>query len=197
VSAPNDITALLARLQLGKDADAEAQLVESAYHALRAIAKRRLSAECGNNSIQVTELVNETYLRLFSAQPNSFTDRTHFFAVAAQAMRRVLVDHARRRAADKRGGGYRIVALEDGLAHPSERPEQMLAMDDALRRLAERDERAARVVELRVFSGLTNDETAAVLGVSARTVKREWRFGRAWLQAELGEGDDNGELGPA
>ncbi len=195
----DDITGLLERLQHGADKEAEAQLVEAAYGTLHAIARRHLSREKPNHSIQTTELVNEAYVRLFSANAATGRDRPHFFALAAQVMRGILVDHARRRMADKRGGGFHILPLDEGLVCSAERPSTVVALDEALRKLEQKDGRTGRVIELRFFGGLSIDETAEFLGVSPRTVKREWNFGRAWLRAELnaGTGYSNGALGQA
>ncbi|MCP5120542.1 MAG: sigma-70 family RNA polymerase sigma factor [bacterium] len=181
----------MARLQRGNDKAAESQLVAAVYGPLRAIARRRLSREKPGHSIQTTELVNEAYVRLFSKDAVHWQDRVHFFAVATQVMRRILVDHARRRMTDKRGGGMHILPLVEGLAFSPERPSEFLMLDEALRKLEQKDGRAGRVVELRFFSGLSINETAKVLSVSPQTVKREWNFGRAWLRAELSAGGNH------
>jgi RNA polymerase sigma-70 factor (ECF subfamily) len=152
---------------------------------LRRIARRCLHGERANHSLQATELVNEAFLRLVDIQQIDWQNRTHFLAMSARLMRRVLVDLARARGADKRGGGAIRVTLNeaaiDGLAPNAD----VIRLDDALKALAALDERKSRVVELRFFGGLTADETAVALQVSSKTVLRDWEFARAWLQREL------------
>jgi RNA polymerase sigma factor (TIGR02999 family) len=153
---------------------------------LRQIAARFLHRERGDHTLEPNALVNELYVRLLGAQPIAYNDRAHFFAVAAQTMRRILIDHARARVADKRGGVQQRVSLSavDGW-RPIEHSEDLLALDHALGKLEKADPRAARVVELRFFGGLTEDDVAEVLGVSPITVKRDWRTARAWLVSRL------------
>jgi RNA polymerase sigma-70 factor (ECF subfamily) len=155
---------------------------------LRRIARRCLHGERANHSLQATELVNEAFLRLVDIQQIDWQNRTHFLAMSARLMRRVLVDLARARGADKRGGGAIRVTLNeaaiDGLAPNAD----VIRLDDALKALAALDERKSRVVELRFFGGLTADETAVALQVSSKTVLRDWEFARAWLQRELRHG---------
>jgi RNA polymerase sigma-70 factor, ECF subfamily len=152
---------------------------------LRRIARRCLHGERANHSLQATELVHEAFLRLVDIQQIDWQNRTHFLAMSARLMRRVLVDLARARGADKRGGGAIRVTLNeaaiDGLAPNA----NVIRLDDALKALAALDERKSRVVELRFFGGLTADETAVALQVSSKTVLRDWEFARAWLQREL------------
>ncbi len=178
-----DITGLLGALDRG-DADAGDQLVALLYDELHGIAEAVMRGERSDHTLSATGLLHETYLRLVDAQSVGWQDRTHFLAVASRVMRRVLVDHARRRAAAKRGGGDRVT-LRDDLVAADERPFEILALDEALSRLEKRDERRARIVEMRFFSGLEVAEIAALLGISEATVKRDWRFARAWLLAEL------------
>jgi len=181
--APPEITALLRGIAKGSK-QAEAALVPLVYAELRRLARRLMSRERGNHTLQTTALVHEAYLRLAKPGGGSWKDREHFFAVAATVMRRVLVDHARAVRAQKRGGGVLPV---DG-PEPSislDQPEQILAVDAALSRLAELDERQARIVELRFFAGMTTEEVAEALHISSRTVKREWQLARAWLYGEL------------
>jgi RNA polymerase sigma-70 factor (ECF subfamily) len=152
---------------------------------LKRVARRQLARERPGHTIQPTALVNEAYLRLAAERAMDWHDRAHFFAVAAGLMRFVLVDYARRRQAHRRGSGRAAVPLESALEVADGRFHDVLAIDAALSDLAKVDERKARVVELRVFAGLTADESAHVLGVSAITVARDWRFARSWLRREL------------
>ena len=153
---------------------------------LRQIAARFLHHERADHTLEPNALVNELCLRMLGAQPIAFTDRAHFFAVAAQTMRRILIDHARARVADKRGGVQQRISLSavDGW-NPVARREDLLALDEVLAKLENADPRAARVVELRFFGGLSEEEVAEALGVSVITVKRDWRAARAWLVGRL------------
>ena len=156
------------------------------YSELRALAADFLRRERPDHTLQATALVHEAWMRLSVQDDSRWGNRAQFFALAAQAMRRVLVDHARRRRADKRGGDARRVTLATDLTPPLDSAElDLLVLDDALDRLATMDARQARVVELRFFAGLTVDDVAEVLGVSPRTVAGEWRLARAWLSREL------------
>jgi RNA polymerase sigma-70 factor (ECF subfamily) len=137
-----------------------------------------------DHTLQPTALVHEAYLKLIEQRRVSWESRAHFYCVAARLMRRVLMDHAREVKAAKRGGGLKI-PLEPSLVYSEERPGELVAVDEALARLAERDPRQGQVVELRFFGGCSEDEIARILGVSSRTVKRDWRIARAWLYAEL------------
>jgi RNA polymerase sigma-70 factor (ECF subfamily) len=157
-------------------------LVERELHQL---AHRYLSRERPGHTLQTTALVNEAYLRLVDQRRARFESRTHFFAIAARIMRRILVNHARDRAAEKRGGGVRKVSLDDAAVLSDERAEELVALDEALDTLAELDGRKARVVELRYFGGLSVEETAEVLGVHPNTVTREWGQAKAFLHREL------------
>jgi RNA polymerase sigma factor (TIGR02999 family) len=152
---------------------------------LRRIARRCLQGERADHSVQATELVNEAYLRLVDVQHVDWQNRTHFLAMSARLMRRVLVDLARSRGADKRGGGAVHVTFDEAAIGGFAQDADVIRLDDALKALAALDERKSRVVELRFFGGLTNDETALVLQVSSKTVLRDWEFARAWLQREL------------
>lgn len=168
------------------DDGARDRLFAVVHPELRQIAARFLSRERGDHTLEPNALVNELYVRLVGAEPITYNDRAHFFAVAAQTMRRILIDHARARVADKRGGARRRIGLSavDGLnavAHP----EDLIALDDLLVKLEAADPRAARVVELRFFGGLTEEEVATVVGVAPITVKRDWRTARAWLLSRL------------
>ncbi len=150
---------------------------------LKRLARRRLADERRNHTIQPTALVNEAYVRLVNERGMKWQDRAHFLAVAAQLMRFILVDHARKRRYQKRGGDQEIVSLDMDVADA--RAQSVVNIDHAIADLAKVDERKARVVELRVFGGLSVDESARLLGVSAETIGRDWRFARAWLQREL------------
>ncbi len=160
------------------------------YDALRAVAHRRLAQERRDHTLSTTELVHETYLKLVDLKRIEYAGRAHFFAVAAQAMRNILVTHARRRAAAKRGGGQVDASLDDVVIVSEERSDDLISLDDALQRLERLNERQHRVVEGRFFAGMTNEEMAEVLGVSPATVKRDWSFARAWLNRELEKDGD-------
>jgi RNA polymerase sigma factor (TIGR02999 family) len=144
-----------------------------------------MRGERAGHSLQATALVNEAYVRLVDTRQVRWQDRAHFLAVAARLMRRVLVDHARARLYQKRGGGAEKVTLVDGLAGSDEQPHDVIALHDALDALATIDERKSRVVELRFFGGLTIEETAQVLGVSADTIMRDWKLAKVWLLREI------------
>lgn len=178
------MTALLLKWSQGDEAALE-QLVPAVYEELRRIARRHMAHERAGNSLQATALVNEAYLRLVDATSVAWQDRAHFFAVAARAMRRILVDHARSRRSQKRGGLTPNVTFDEALVVSNDPAEDFAALDDALVALAQFDERKSRVVELRFFGGLSIDETASVLKVSPDTVTRDWRMARSWLQREM------------
>ena len=182
---PEQITAWLARWRNG-DEQARERLFDTVHNQLRQIATNLLQRERANHTLEPSALVNELCVRLFGGQVVSYQDRAHFFAIAAQTMRRILIDYARAGVAEKRGGGRQRVTLSgvDGWT-PISRDEDILALDQALSRLAMVDPRAARVVELRFFAGLQEDETAVALGVSEITVKRDWKAARAWLISHL------------
>lgn len=181
--ATSQITTLLLRLQSG-DKEAEDALFSIVYDELRRIAARSMGRERGDHTLQTTALVHEAYLRLVRSENIQFQAREHFFAVAAQTMRRILVDHARAHRAAKRGGGFSTSLDECTLVIP-ERPEDILALDEALLRLAELDSRQSKIVEMRFFGGMREEEIARVLGISSRTVKRDWTMAKAWLYGEL------------
>jgi RNA polymerase sigma factor (TIGR02999 family) len=162
------------------------ELVSTLYDQLHRLAEAALRSERPDHTLSATALVHEAYLRLPEPGRVQWQDRGHFMAVASRVMRRVLVDHARRRSAAKRGGGERVT-LRDDLAVVPDRTLEILCLDEALSRLEALDQRQARVVEMRFFSGLEVEEIGRVLGVSEATVKRDWRFARAWLLAELAE----------
>ncbi len=186
---PDDITELLHRFQAG-DEDVHSQLIDAVHEELRLIAARYMRREKSDHTLQTTALVNEAYLKLVNLKVANWQDRAHFFAVAARVMRRILVDHARKHVAGKRGGGLDILPLNEAIVFTPGRSSQIVQLDDALNRLAQSDERAAKVIELRFFGGLSVEESAEVLKVSPRTVKREWTFARAWLRTEFGLGPE-------
>jgi len=179
-----DITELLYRWDSG-DASARQQLMPLVYDELRRVARRSLAGQRNDHTLQSTALVHEAYLRLAGPRAMHWQNRSHFFAVAAQMMRQILVDHARRRLAAKRGGSSLTLSLDEAVALPQQTRVDLVALDDALTRLAELDQRQSQVVELRFFGGLSVEETARALGISVATVKREWAVARAWLYAEL------------
>jgi RNA polymerase sigma factor (TIGR02999 family) len=179
---------------LNRDApDAMQRLMPSVYRELRQIAHRQLASERDGHTLSTTAVVHEAYLRLADQRAATWGGRAHFFALAARVMRRVLTDYARRHRAGRRGGpDGRRIALDDadaaGMLIAAERASELLALDEALDRLARHDERLARVVECRVFGGLSTAETAEVLGTSPRTVEREWALAKGWLYQELRDG---------
>jgi RNA polymerase sigma factor (TIGR02999 family) len=185
MAPPSDITALLDDWGRG-DSRALDRLLPLVYAELRRVAARQLRHERDGHSLQPTALVHEAYLRLVGQRQVHWQNRAHFFAVSAQVMRRILVDHARRRKAAKRGDDVERVSLAQDIAAPASDAISVLALDRALDRLAGVDPALARIVELRAFGGLTVDEAALVLKVSPSTAKRDWRTARAWLVRELG-----------
>jgi RNA polymerase sigma factor (TIGR02999 family) len=178
------ITGLLRRRDQG-DRDAEEELFRHVYKKLHNIASRRIRAERRDHTIQPTALIHETYLALMQGASIEFADRMHFYAVASQAMRRILIDYARQKAAAKRSGGQQRVDLQEAHVFSLEDPDFILALDQSLDRLRQQSERACRIVELRVFGGLSLDDIACTLGVSLRTVKRDWQVARIRLYQEL------------
>ena len=187
---PGDITGLLAQWRKG-DSAVEAQIVDAVYDDLHRIARRYARMERAGHSLQATALVNEAYLRLV-ARRTSWKNRAHFFGVAAIQMRRILIDYARRERAGKRGDGVPQVTLDVNAVEPSPRAglssthlENVIAVDEALTKLAAVDARQSRIVELRFFAGMTSKEIAEVLGIGERTVDREWAIAQAWLYVRL------------
>ena len=184
-SNPGEITKLLAELRVG-GRQAEPALLEAVYPELRRRAAAYLKGERPGHTLQATALVHEAYLQIMGQQAAiDWRDRSHFFAVAAQAMRRILVDYARMRKAAKREGARAKVEFTDALAISEDRLDEVVAVDEALTRLAGWDARQCRIVEMRFFGGLTEEEIAVVLGVTSRTVKRDWKVAKAWLHGEL------------
>jgi RNA polymerase sigma factor (TIGR02999 family) len=182
-----DVTGLL-KAWGGGDPAALDQLLPIVYHELHRQAQRYLRRENPGHTLQTTALVHEAYLRLVDQRQAHWQNRAQFFGVAAQLMRRILVDYARQRQAAKRGGSAIQVPLEEGAVAAAESHVDLVMLDDALTRLAALDPQQARVVELRYFTGLGIEETAEALNISPATVKREWAMARAWLKRELGEG---------
>ena len=186
-----EVTRLLKSIRAGSQ-DARERLWEVVYEELRDVARARLGHESGGATLQPTMLVNEAILRLAGSEVENWENRAHFFGAAAEAMRRILIDRARRHAAAKRGdraGQVTLHAAEgprEFEAIAAESSSELLDLDEALRDLGRQNERQARIVELRFFAGLTNEDTARVVGLSRTTVVNEWRFARAWLQREIG-----------
>jgi RNA polymerase sigma-70 factor, ECF subfamily len=182
---PARVTALLGQLCGGNRAAAD-ELFPMIYEELRARARRFLRVGESDGKLRATEVVNEAYLRLVDQATVDWRGRTHFFAVAALVMRHVVVDHVREMGRAKRGGALRMVTLDESAGVAPEADAEVLALHDALERLATVDPRQARIVELRFFGGLSVEEVAEVLGVSKRTVEGEWTHAKAWLRVELG-----------
>ena len=167
------------------DEDALNRMIPLVQQELHQIARRCMHGERAGHSLQPTALVNEAYLRLVDVQQMNWQNRAHFLAMAARLMRRILVDHARSKGSDKRGGGAAKITFDDALVVSEEPGRDLVALDDALQALANVDERKSHMIELRFFGGLSVEETASVLRVSPDTVKRDWRFAKAWLMREL------------
>lgn len=180
----NQITEHLQDWRAG-NASALDDILPLVYVELRRIARRYRAKERGEHTLQTTEIINEAYLKLINQSENDWQDRTHFFAVASRVMRNLLVDYARTKNYQKRGDGAEKVSLEDIALFTPEPDAKILALDEALKNLAEFDERKSKIVELRYFGGLSALETAEVLGVSEITVKREWLKAKAWLYKEI------------
>ena len=181
-----DITGLLLAWRAG-DPNALDRLFSLVYDELRRIARRQLNREQPGHTLDTTALVHEAYIKLVDQTRVAWVDRSHFLAIAAQAMHRILVDYARQYRALKRGNGAERVPLDDEHAVAEERADTLLALDEALSQLAQLDDRLSRVVECRFFGGLTEEETGQALGVTARTVRRDWTKAKGWLQRALDE----------
>lgn len=182
-ASPGEVTRLLIAMQDGQP-DAEARLLTLVYDELRRLAAGYMRRERPDHTLQATALVHEAYLKL-AGQTVTWQSRAHFFGVAAQIMRRILVDHARACHAEKRGSGQAKVSLDNALLLSTAESGELLDLDNALTRLAEIDAHLARVVELRYFAGMSVSETAEVMGCSTRTVNRDWRAAQAWLRREM------------
>jgi RNA polymerase sigma factor (TIGR02999 family) len=187
-SPTSDVTRLLQQWSEGQQ-EALERLVPQIYSELRRLASGYLRGERKDHTLQPTALVHEAYIRLVDQRAVRWQNRAHFFGIAAQAMRRLLVDHARQHAAQKRGDGQKPVPLDEAFGVAAMTDRDLVALDDALTRLAEIDPQQSRVVELRFFGGLTMDETAEALHISPATVGREWMVAKAWLYAELQQTD--------
>ncbi len=191
-----DVTVLLSQLTSGNQEAAE-KLVPLVYDELKRLARSYMRRERQDHTLQPTALVNEAYLKLVRQDSVKWQSRSHFIGIAAQLMRRVLIDHARGQLREKRGGAKEVLPLNEALAFSPEQSEELVKLDEALKRLAAIDPRQSRIVELRFFGGLSGEETAELLGISVKTVKRDWSLAKAWLHGELrhGDGDVSGVLG--
>lgn len=186
---PKDVTRLLVDWGNGDQAALD-ELIPLVYDELRRMAGRYMRRESKGHTLQTSALVNEAYLRLVDQKSVQWQNRAHFFGVAAHLMRRILVDHARSRSRAKRGGGAQMVSLADQ-AVISKEVADVIALDDALKNLAEMDPRKSQIVEMKFFGGLTTEEVAEVLKVTSRTVEREWRKAKAWLNRAISKGEPN------
>jgi len=184
--ARHQITELLAEWREGNQSALD-ELYPLVYDELHRLARRYMSRERKDHTLQTTALINEAYVRMVDQKNVNWANRSHFFAISAQIMRRILIDHARRHAYAKRGGGAQQVSLEEVAALVPEQGRELMRLDEALKSLAERDPRRSQVVELRYFGGLNNEEIAGVLQVSENTVTRDWNMARAWLYQQLSE----------
>lgn len=184
MNSAGDITRLLVELRQGSP-DAADRLVPLVYKELRSLAAAYMRRERSDHTIQATALVHEAYMRLIQQHEKNWQNRAHFFGVAAHLMRNILVDHARRHCAAKHGGAHKRVPLDKVNLFSEEQYDELIALDEALVRLAKLDERMVRIVELRFFADLTVDETAEALGIAPRTVKRDWQVARSWLSSQL------------
>jgi RNA polymerase sigma-70 factor, ECF subfamily len=187
---PQEITQLLANWSQGDKAALD-QLVPLVYPELRRLAKRHMNREDPAHTLQTSALINEAYLKLVDQQNVKWQNRAHFFAVAAQVMRHILVDHARTRNYAKRGGGALKLPLDEAAALTEQRAAQLIALDDALSDLSALDGRKSQIIELRFFGGLSLEETAEVMKISPSTVQREWRAAKAWLHHAMSKMDES------
>jgi len=185
-----DVTVLLGEVARG-DQQAISKLVPLVYRELRLLAGRYMNRERTSHTLQATALVHEAYVKLVQNPPVEWQNRAHFFGIAAQVMRQILIDYARGHCREKRGEGQQLVPLEDALVFSPEKSPEYLRIDESLQRLTKLDPRQGRIVELRFFGGLTVEETAAVLGISPKTVKREWSMAKAWLHGDLKQNHGN------
>ena len=183
-SAAGDVTRFLVDLRSGRP-EAASQLIPLVYGELHRLARNQMRHERSDHTLQATALVHEAYLRLVNQRERTWQNRAHFIGVAAQVMRRILVDYARARRTTKREGLLQRVPLEEPLLFTEEQSDELVALNEAIERLTQIDARQSRVVELRFFGGLTVDETAEALGMSSKTVKRDWSVARAWLYREV------------
>ncbi len=196
VSPEADVTDLLAEVAKGNQA-AEEKLVPLIYDQLKELARRYMRRERGDHTLQTTALVHEAYLKLVRQRSPHWQGRAHFFGIAAQLMRRILIDHARQHLRQKRAGSRVVLPLSEVLAFSPKYSEDLMKLDEALDRLSKLDSRQSRIVELRFFGGLTVEETSKFLGISPITVKRDWAVAKVWLYGELRlrNGDDAKTMG--
>jgi RNA polymerase sigma-70 factor, ECF subfamily len=192
--SPIDVTVMLRQLSNGNQ-EVLAELIPLVYDELRRLAAYHLRHERSNHTLQATALVHEAYLRLVDQRDMDWKNRAHFFGVAAHLMRRILLMHARQHHAAKRGGAVQKISLDEAVVFTRERSAELVALDELLNRLAELDPQQARIVELRVFGGLSVEETADLIGIGTATVKRDWAMAKAWLAREMGSTADR-ESGP-
>ena len=196
MSEDNEVTLLLSALTRGDDG-AASKLIPVVYDELRRLAASYMRRERPDHTLQATALVHEAFLKLVEQRSVNWQSRAHFFGVAAQLMRRILIDHARGHLRQKRGGEHKKVSLDEAFIFSEQQSAELLAVDESLTRLSKLDQRQGRVVELRFFGGLSVGEAAEVLGISPKTVKRDWSIAKAWLYADLKErhGIDAGAMG--
>lgn len=185
---PSEATQILSSISAG-DRSGTDRLMEIVYHDFRHLARKYLADETHSNTLQPTAIVHEAFIKLVDQREVDWRGKSHFFAVGATAMRQIIVDHARSRSAHKRGGGRRRITLDDPLTISPRRDEDVLAIDEALAKLSEIDPQRAKIVEFRFFGGMTTEEVAEALGLSKRTVMRQWASTRSWLRRELAEMD--------
>ncbi len=183
-SARDNVTLLLGQLSNGQEG-AASKLIPLVYGELRRLAGGYMRRERNDHTLQPTALVHEAYLKLVEQREVDWQGRAHFFGIAAQMMRRILIDHARGHLRDKRGGGAIPVPLDEALVFAPEQSSELVKLDESLERLAKLDARQSKIVELRFFGGLTVEQTAEVLGISPKTVKRDWSMAKAWLHGDL------------
>ncbi len=183
-ASSENVTLLLDRLSDGKNAVVD-ELLPIVYNDLQKIARNQLRRERSNHTINTTALVHEAYLKLVDQRNQNWKNRSHFFAICAQAMRRILINYAKSRLTDKRGAGEILATFNEEDFLRETKAEELLVLDEALSRLAQLNERQSKVVEMRFFAGLTQEEIAEVLGVSKPTIRLDWRLARAWLSREL------------
>lgn len=184
MSSPADVTQILRAMNAG-DKEAPEKLLPIVYEELRKLAHGYMRSERPDHTLQATALVHEAYIQLVDWQNVTWQNRAHFFAAAAKMMRKILVDHARQRNAEKRGGGVRNILLDEAVSFPADQSVELVDLDDALTELASFDPVQAHIVEMRFFGGMTIEETAHALSISDSTVKREWRVAKAWLFGRL------------
>ena len=184
-----DVTHILNAIEQG-DAQAADELLPLVYEELRRLAAQKMSQELPGQTLQATALVHEAYIRLVGTEAQNWKSRTHFFASAAEAMRRILIENARRRKSLKRGGGYRRVELDDADIAVDDPSTSIIALDEALTKLAQKDRVVAELVKLRYFAGLTLEQVAEIQGISRRTAGSYWAYARAWLHREISKADE-------